>query len=358
MSHYADAIVGFTQLVEYDYKNIPQEDKDFYSYVQSLIDDTLLDIQTINKHGVISDEEREYFIEYKSNKDRAYCEDFAEFLRADLVDHDKFVQVVGEDQYNYLFNRLNQMNRRSEDGYDNVPYILGENKEVKICKEKTGKKELVDNITCWTYDKKGNPKVEKSKYYTSDYIYGDNSSKKITRDNNGSITGEADTKYYDNGNIKTQDEKYSNGQEYHYVFLEDGKLKNSKLIYPNGVEGKNAYEYYDNGKLKIQDEVYSNGSEYHYVYREDGTLENSKVVDLDGSVSYLTYNSNGNVSRSEKNTYYSNGAVKSQEELYPDGSEYHYYYREDGTLKSAKLVYSDGNVGYITYDKNGNEIRN
>lgn len=244
MSHYADGIVGLSYLKEYDYEHISQSDKDFYSHVESLIDDKYYEIQLINKHGEMSDQEKENFVHLKDQPDKSFDENFAEFLRADLVDHDKFVQVIGQEEYDNLFNRLNTMNRRSEDGYNYVPEITGDNRDVTIYKEKDGVREIQDTV--FVYDNDGKKVGEKGTNYIEEYQYKGNVITKTTREIYDLKPGEQISIYYDNGNVKTIDEVYKDGSEYHYKYREDGTLEKAHLV---NEDGESSYIYYDaNGK--------------------------------------------------------------------------------------------------------------
>ena len=358
MSHYADAIVGLTQLKEYDYEHISKADNDFYSHVESLMDDKMYEIQLINKHGKLTNEEKDRFINLKNQPDKSFCENLAELLRADLVDHDKFVQVIGKDEYDNLFNRLNEMNRRSEFGYKYTPVIKGDNKEVLIYREKDGVKELEDEPTTGIYNSSGKPIGQKNSEYILKNIY----------DTSGELVKEQINEYYSNKSLKRYSEQYPDGRKYQYAFRNDGSIDSSVLTRSNGdvnilkydengaLMGEQNNDYYDNGVIRIQDEKYKDGREYHYEYREDGTLNNSKVVYPDGSFTLISYDDNNKVTKEQTNSFYENGNVKTHNEIYPDGREYHYNYRSNGTLENAYIVYSDGSSSSINYDNYGNEI--
>ncbi len=315
MSHYVDDIVGVTQLKEFEYDKLPQEDKDFYGYVKSLVDDNMYEIELINKHGNFSSDDETYFKNYKNDNTRLFDEGFAEFLRADLVDHDKFVEVIGKDNYDKLFMRLKSMNSRSEDGYEYNADITGTNNNITLYQTKDGIRENLNDACCFHYDKEGRTIYKKFEDKISEYEYNDNDDviKIISKDVNNNIIETVDLNYIS---------KEENG---HKIYSICGTRSNGTSYEQTFVD--NEYKFYK--------EKYNDG------YLREVEYENGAVIkDV-----------------CHKNEYYDNGNIKYLNEKYPDGREYHYEYRIDGTLKHANIVYADGGVSTIEYDQNGNEIR-
>lgn len=315
MSHYVDHIVGVGQLKEFEYDRIPQEDKEFYGYIKSLVDDNMYEIELINKHGNLSNEEIEKFKNYKNDNSRSFTEGYAEFLRADLVDHNKFVEVIGKDNYDKLFTRLKSMNSRSENGYEYNAIINGTNNNVTIYQTKDGVRETLTDSYCCHYDKMGRTVYVKNNDEIFEYTYNDNNEiiKIITKDGNNNI-------------IRTQDFSYIRKEE-------------------------------DGHKIYSVNETSSNGMTYEKTF-VDNQFKSYKEMCNDGYLHEIEYENGVRIKDVyNKNEYYDNGNIKYLNEKYPDGREYHYEYRIDGTLKHANIVYADGGVSTIEYDQNGNEIR-
>ena len=357
MSHYLDNIVGMCQLVEYKSNDVSQEDKDFYNKVCSLINDKMYGIQLINKHGNLSPEEEENFKNYNVTPGSNFSESFAELMRADLVDKDKFKVLLGDDNYNELFSKLKSMDRRSQDGFDYDVDIKGDNKEVTIYRINGDYKEEINYKDSYElYDKKGRvtERFDGEKFYNNEYNDSNQLIKQTIMDAGGkvirSLNNEYITKEVDGKKLYVIKETTSDNMLYEKTFTND-QLTHYKEV--NGNSGRTLDIDFDNGNpIK------------RTVLDRDGTRTNIDYGN-DGSTSETVYNPNGNVILTNNTSidgisigkvYYDDGSVKILDERYPDGNKFCYYLKQDGKIDYLEREYATGDKIRIYYDSEGKEI--
>ncbi len=262
MSHYIDGICGVTQSLE-EFQN-PTEACDFMA---ELMNKYQYDMELINHHGVLSDEDTELFKNFKIEQGEWSCEGMAEFLRADLVDHDAFVSIIGEEAYNKLFDGLKNSNRVYN--YD-TELIIGDNNEITTILEKDGRKT--------TY--KGGIRVEET-----------------TTDENG-VSKTDKFEYYPNGNLMRSTMTSSDGSKNEYHYYPDGKEKSKWFSSTDG--SRSEWQFYPDGTEKSTCVINAEGARYENVFYPNGNIKFSSVKSNDYE-SYSEYDQYGNLISKKEN---------------------------------------------------------
>lgn len=167
----------------------------------------------------------------------------------------------------------------------------------------------------------------------------------------------ADT-YYENGNPATSKKQMGD----HYIeesFREDGKRTSSFERYSDG--GEQTVIYYSNGNQKSSEVTWPDGEYLIERYCEDGTLCYRSQY-MDGHLSEDKYDENGvciysyfkNESGYEQTiTYYSNGIKKSLEMIMENGDYEYITYYESGHI-SCHIQKESDYVWEDYYDEDGN----
>ena len=299
-SHYLDAIIGVSQTMEFDPHSVSEEDKEFYNYLVNLMNKYLRDCEIIN--GV--DDIKDKYVIGEDNQTFPEC--LAEFLRADLVDHDAFVDLIGQDNYDKIFNKFKTMNRRSEDGYEYHTRVTGDNNHVEIIRTKDGVEETVEQ-TAGLYDKTGRLIEERKGDSIIAYEYDDNDriTKKIFKDKDGNVVKSSEYEYQEYQDEKGRTvskivEKSSDGMIYEKTFIDKQYTsyierntqtgESLEIEFDNGSETKRIYR---NAAGNPTREEISNADGTKtvtvYEYDEHGKLLRATTTHSDGTTSVETY---------------------------------------------------------------------
>lgn len=166
--------------------------------------------------------------------------------------------------------------------------------------------------------------------------------------------------YYASGILATS-KRHSGDYYIEESFDENGTPVSSFERFSDG--GEKTVIYYSNGEMKSSDVIWPNGEYIKERYYEDGTLCFGSQ-NMDGCLSEDQYDENGvrissyfrNASGYEQTeTYYSNGSKKSLEMIMENGDYEYITYYENGQV-SYHLQKQDGQSWEYYYDEDGNRI--
>ncbi len=311
MSHYIDDICGVTQS-----ESNPNET---YRYIEKLANEHMYDLQLINHHGSLSEDEEKTFRNFKVGKDANFCESMAEFLRADLVDHDAFVDAIGEESYNKLFAQL-----KAGDGWSDVStkVQIGDNNSVSLTVKH-------DDIVTSYVD--GVPVNET-------YV-----------DNGKTVASNYEYEYFDDGGIKASNRTSSNGDISRMEYYSNGDLKLSYNSYSNGNNQSRRAYYPDGGNMYVHN-IFGDGSEDYCECNENGdkTFEYSIKFNGDKTECEYKYDDDNNMIKKIKTT--SNSSGYSIDEYDPrEGTEKCNQYDEKGDLIFSRVDNADGSAFSTSY---------
>ena len=195
--------------------------------------------------------------------------------------------------------------------------------------------------------------------------------------------GSLEITHYPNGNEKTVNTTWPNGDYRHVTYRENGKELTVIMFFDgvyeernfdeNGLlsshfqreqDGRESTTYYEGEKMTASVSKDADGKTSHTSYYYEGDRMTMSVTEeADGRTIRTTYYDNGRAETDEttyadgsyrKITYDRNGVITSSSGRNPDGGEYSDTYDDNGRLKESKTTWTDGNYETITYRENGN----
>ena len=172
---------------------------------------------------------------------------------------------------------------------------------------------------------------------------------------------------YENGVMVQSVERRPDGIEYVTNF--DG---NGTVYYPEDYSDTVQYEdgsvvvftYYSNGQIKTANRTWPNGDFENQTYNENGSIS-TQVLQREGAYSELHYDENGQLQSTctrmadgiELSDFYENGIRVSSVDKYPNGDVLNWTYYEDGTAASL-IGQTGGSYTEQYWDEVGNLIKN
>ena len=327
MSHYLDGVCGIVQSKDLDMQN------DAYDLAEKLMNEHVVEIQTINHHGVLPDNEKEYFQNFHIGKVNpvtgevdSFCEAFAELMRADLVDHDKFVQVIGKNNYDKLFNYL-----KASDNVDNenIEIVYGDNNSLAIINH--------DNDERIIYDGKGNLLLrERSDGSSTQYKYDQDGNEILMAiyDSNHNLAMKWEDEYDENGNKISSITTRGDGSSVHYKYDDDGKeVLSVNYDENNNMIGTKETKYDEEGYRISSMQTNRDGSSVHCKYNKEG-----KILLME------TYDKGNNIISKIETEYDEEGSITAAIATFDNGQKIRYEYKDGEFVNEIKYENTTSSV--------------